>query len=57
MTFLSTDHDPRHGNAIAFLVGLFAAFFHADPRVITVAERDRGRASLKLGGIRRFDLV
>jgi hypothetical protein len=58
MTFLSTDDDHRRrGNAIAFLVGLFIAFFHADPRVITRAERERGWASLKYGGIRRFDLV
>jgi hypothetical protein len=57
MTFLSTGDNHRHRTPIAFLVDLFIAFFHADPRVITRAERDRGRASLKYGGIRRFDLV
>jgi hypothetical protein len=55
MTFLSTGDERQHGNAIAFLIGLFVAFFHADPRVITRAERQCGWASLKYSGSTRFD--
>ena len=39
----------------SLMTGLFAAFRHADPRVITREERNRGWASLQLLEYRRFE--
>lgn len=54
MIFFSTTDRTRRESRWMFVIALFE-FFHADPRVITRAERLCGRASLAIGGIRRFD--
>jgi len=57
MTFLTITDAPQRIRRLAFFTALFGAFLHPDPRVITRAERRRGRASLGISGIRRFDFA
>jgi hypothetical protein len=55
MIFISNVNDYGRDNIVTFFFGLFAAFFHTDPRVITRQEREYGWTSLHRSGTGRFD--
>ena len=47
--------DRSHKGVLSLIAGLFTAFRHPDPRVITRRERELGRASLQLLESKRFE--
>lgn len=55
MNDISIVDNARPEGILSFITGLLAAFLHADPRVITRQERERGWASLQLLECKRFE--
>jgi hypothetical protein len=55
MKDISIADNIRPEGIVSFITGLFIAFLHADPRVITREERERGWASIQLLEYRRFE--